>query len=238
MKIDVDKFFENCIDGYLFSDLENMMTLGPIPKKKAGAVGYPILMTIMSGMELLGTLMQEVVLSTYANGSIKTGEDQFVQFWNNYLVKTNNKYKNMGSSVYNLARHGLAHQSMAKTGVIVTKQGDDPEYQMMIDKNSFENNAVYLLNINVIKLFNDFKESYKTFSEQRRVEPLKQRVEDRLNQIINADITMSNIELAPHYHSLSTIQSNSPTSTSSTSSSAGRVGSRTTLRPVIPSEAD
>jgi hypothetical protein len=53
----IDDFLTKFVEGYLFHDLENMSNLKVLPAQVDGAAGYPIVATVMAGIELLGNLL-------------------------------------------------------------------------------------------------------------------------------------------------------------------------------------
>src|SRR6266851_4683170 len=55
--IDVENMLEHGIEGYLLGDLESMAT--EIQPKEIGACGYPMMMAVLSGSELLGALTSD-----------------------------------------------------------------------------------------------------------------------------------------------------------------------------------
>ncbi len=99
-------FFNNNIlgnspnEGYLIWDLEEM---NKIEVKGAGNCGYPMLMSILSGMELLGGLIDDYTWNSYK------GEKYFRRFYDNYFEKYNESYEGRAAEFYNLLRHKLAH---------------------------------------------------------------------------------------------------------------------------------
>lgn len=117
--MNVQEFFTKHIEGYLFGDLESLERCEADKKTGYGGCGYPKLQTIISGMELLGLLLPE--------GEIKEGkkhEKHFLNFWNNYLTKFDERYKNKGFFIYNLVRHGLAHNYTTKYGIYIGSEKD------------------------------------------------------------------------------------------------------------------
>ena len=71
----LDEYLERFIEGYLFEDLRSMASIKLAPGKKAGAVGYPMAMTALSGIEVLG------VLTSRASFHPKQGRLRFGEFW-------------------------------------------------------------------------------------------------------------------------------------------------------------
>jgi len=109
-----------------------------------GATGYPMLITILAGMELIGAL-------TYNSSGVfdpHKGHDHFSNFWNVYFVTMFPEYKGLDSLFRQLVRNGISHIFLAKKGVMVTKgSGKRP----IVDKSQ------RLILIDANKLFDDFE---------------------------------------------------------------------------------
>ena len=71
----LDEYLERFIEGYLFEDLRSMASIELPPGKEYGAVGYPMVMTALSGIEVLG------VLTSRASFSPDNGAARFGEFW-------------------------------------------------------------------------------------------------------------------------------------------------------------
>ena len=67
----IDEFLHTFVEGYLFHDLKAM---NAIPQKPNGGCSYPMVATVIAGMELLGGLLlpAEPVFST------RSGNEYFV----------------------------------------------------------------------------------------------------------------------------------------------------------------
>jgi len=117
--MDLKCFLEKYVEGYLFGDLETMKTSVP-SSQKGGGVGYPLLASTFSGIELLGALVSKATFNTY-NGSI-----YFNDFWSNYLYSNDVAKANAGKYIYELARHGIAHTFLMKGDITITKNSTDP----------------------------------------------------------------------------------------------------------------
>jgi hypothetical protein len=148
MSDDLNTFLQKHVEGYLFEDLRKMSEIKLDDGSTAGACGYPMLMTSLSGMELLGALL-------WAGTFNKNDHDKhFKHYWDLCLVPTNRKYGNQGvAEVFRvLARHGLAHSFLTKPGIAVTKF--KPELHLEWDANEW----LFVVNTNVF--FEDFEQSY------------------------------------------------------------------------------
>lgn len=126
--------------GYLIWDLEEM---NKINVEGAGNCGYPMLMSILSGMELLGGLINKDKWDSYS------GEKYFCSFYETYFEKYNKAYRGRAAEFYKLLRHKLAHTFLTAI-------------KFRIAKNQFPDpitNERGLEIIDVGQIFNDFKKS-------------------------------------------------------------------------------
>lgn len=87
-----------------------------IPAKSSGGLGFPMLQTVLSGMELLGRLL--------SGGSKRKGA--FEYFWDNFFVVDNPTYDNQDlCDIFRKAvRNGTAHYFFVHFGVCVDKLGN------------------------------------------------------------------------------------------------------------------
>lgn len=148
----IEDFLKRFVEGYLFHDLENMVTLKPLKGQDDGAAGYPMIMTTLAGVELLGGLISPTPFNQY------DGNNYFLDYWDRCLSITNPDYENLGKLFRQLVRHGLAHSFLAKHGVFVTKMetnSTSPKFQIDLQRKE-----IY---IDCIQFFLDFKKSYETF---------------------------------------------------------------------------
>lgn len=169
--MNIDKFLEQNIEGYLFHDVEKMLKIELGEKEKCGACGYPIMITILAGMELLGFLLGKDGFNDH------NGKKYFNNYWNEYLCKYSSKYNVEGlcDLIYNLIRHGLAHGFMTKPNILIYK---NPEQTIkLIDKERG------LISIDVIEFFSDFKNSYYDFVLKNNE---KDEMQKRLNNMIES----------------------------------------------------
>lgn len=101
--------FKDLIERYTIADLKSMIYSVEI--KASGACCYPAVQTLFSLMELLGRLLKHGVKNTEA----------FIVVFN-YL---GSEYtEEIGIKLYDYFRNGIAHTSLAKSGVAVKKTGD------------------------------------------------------------------------------------------------------------------
>jgi hypothetical protein len=106
-------FLAQFIEGYLFADLTTMTTAGPASPTTPGHLGYPMLMTCASGIEMLG------ILAAPSDAKANPWE-HFVRYWSEYLYATGPR-RDVGMAVYQLVRHGIAHNFAAKAPFEITK---------------------------------------------------------------------------------------------------------------------
>ena len=71
----LDQYLEQFIEGYLLEDLRSMAPIRAAKGKRYGAVGYPMVMTVLSGIEILG------VLTSRATFNPDNGAGRFSEFW-------------------------------------------------------------------------------------------------------------------------------------------------------------
>lgn len=110
----LDEFLERFVEGYLFGDLRSMAPIKP-PDGQYGGVGYPMVMTALAGVELLGVLTSDEEFSPHS------GRKRFREFWQSFLYPSQPARQEMAPLVYQLVRHGLAHTYMTKPVIEVTK---------------------------------------------------------------------------------------------------------------------
>ncbi|NCS31962.1 hypothetical protein GW793_00540 [bacterium] len=111
------EFLDKFIDGYLLCDLKQMAKCQPDEADTAGGAGYPMVMTVLSGIEILGYLL----IPNEDEYNYSAGFAYFKEYWNNYLSEVNENYSHLASIFYKLLRHGLAHTFISKHGIQITK---------------------------------------------------------------------------------------------------------------------
>ncbi|MGE3512857.1 MAG: hypothetical protein AB7N65_28680 [Vicinamibacterales bacterium] len=116
--MDLEQYLAQFIEGYLLEDLKSMASIR-LPEGKAyGAVGYPMVMTALSGVEILGSL------TSPAPFTVDNGANSFGYFWKEYVYTGHPARARLHEFMYQFVRHGLAHSFMTKPMVIVTKHRD------------------------------------------------------------------------------------------------------------------
>jgi hypothetical protein len=134
----LEHFLHHNVEGYLFHDLREMQRV---------LVGYPLLMTTFAGIELLGALLSP---SRFNKG---VAWRYFGSYWETYLypeVKNTNK---IGEVLYQLVRHGIAHNFVLKGPIAVIRW--QPPNHLTRDPEG----VIY---VDAVELANDFIESFTT----------------------------------------------------------------------------
>jgi hypothetical protein len=139
--MEIEKFLEQFVEGYLFRDLESMASLPD--RGRYGNCGYSMVLVACTGIELFGAL-------TYERGR-QQGDTYFNAFWAT-LYKTQPARAELGELVRKLVRDGIAHVFIARPNVTVWKQGD-AQTHLTTDANGF-------FNIDALCLFEDLKRAY------------------------------------------------------------------------------
>jgi hypothetical protein len=111
----LNEFLDEYIEGYLFGDLENMAT---IPTAPTGAAAWPMVISVLSGMELLGALLFDQPFNAHK------GDTYFSHYWTHFLGAAYPEYQSIPGGdglIRSLVRHGLAHSFLTAPGIMVTK---------------------------------------------------------------------------------------------------------------------
>jgi hypothetical protein len=149
----LEEFFEKIIDGYLFLDLASMAEDTDNNGGRGGGVGYPMLQTIMSGIELLGAIISK---NYKANSS---GEGYYSRYWIQVLSKYKPEYKIHRDLFRELIRHGIAHIYLPKGPIAVTKE----RYSSHLSLDHLRGIEKPVFIIDVLTFYEDFKKSYENF---------------------------------------------------------------------------
>ncbi len=175
MATDLTVFLKQNVEGYLLEDIAKMKSIRPDAGKVAGGVGYPLVMTVLSGIELFGAL-----LSTTPFKAWRMGETYFVDYWGHHLY-VGTAAGAVGAYFYQLVRHGLAHAFMTKGAAISVGKGLGTHLSVTSDGGLYVDAEQFAV---------DFETSY-----WRDLKPLTQRIEgsgpnvrtitDRLNEMLN-----------------------------------------------------
>jgi len=160
------------IEGYLLGDLESMAT--EIRLKEFGAVGYPMVMAVLSGSELLGALTTDV------------SEDNRIEtYWKTYLAQVDPKYGDLGKIASALARNGIAHSYLSHQGVMVVR--GDPGRHLSL----YGGEVIF----DCLELYAHFRQSYDLHARswilehvpdaQRRIDALVRHDKVRAQSLIS-----------------------------------------------------
>jgi hypothetical protein len=102
--IPVSSVLTNLVEGYLLGDLESMAT--EVQRKEMGACGYPMVMAVLSGSELLGAMTTDAAQ-----------DDRIEAYWKTYMAKIDPLYGYLGKIASQLARDVVrGHRLLVATG--------------------------------------------------------------------------------------------------------------------------
>ncbi|MGI5841454.1 MAG: hypothetical protein ACOX6N_04525 [Patescibacteria group bacterium] len=176
----VEEFLKKVVEGYLFHDLANMAVLGPLPDCDDGAVGYPMVMTTLSGIELMGGLISPKEFKD--NGM---GDAYFLNYWNECLSGIDSKYNDLGYLFRNLVRHGLAHTYLTKHGIEIQKN-----FYRKPDSHGIVSISENHVKIDCVGFYKDLEKSYYmfikpvVFNNSSKMAFTKTTMQSRLNEMI------------------------------------------------------
>lgn len=160
-------FFVNNIEGYLLSDLREMNS---ISVEGNGNCGYPMLMTILSGIELLGGLVADD-----ERWDRNKGREYFYYYYRNYLMRQYPEYRAAEKEIYSLIRNKLAHTFLTAMKFEVAKNSEISP----ITKNGD------FIRIDVGLLFVDFSKSVANLRTSLENSPeIARKFETRLNEML------------------------------------------------------
>ena len=208
----IEEFLKQFVEEYLFCDLENMAAITLPLGKNNGAASYPIVATILSGMELLGALLMQ----NTTDFKPLDGAQHFKNYWNNYFVIENPKYRGLHRFFRQLMRHGISHVFVAKPGIFIAKDSGKPTFLDQTNMELFLDCKVFL---------EEFERSY-----ENQVIPVlgskksnKQLILNRMSSIYSKDSMdefgkLSNLD--PSLYQNQTQILNQTTTTTSSSSGA------------------
>ena len=136
----LDHLLHNYIDAYLMADLASMASV-PVPTSGRGGMGFPLVQTVMAGIELLGRL------------ELGQGGEGFRHYWGQHLIAVAPAYGAAGLDelFHKLVRHGIAHTTLAKGGDVVIVK-----HQPNLHLRAWEGT----LYVDCARLSEDFRESY------------------------------------------------------------------------------
>jgi hypothetical protein len=155
-KDDLDLFLRTYVSGYLLADLRSMERFRLPGNRKTGALGYPMVMTVAAGIELLGSLISP---------SKADGIKCFGRFWREWLYPNEPDRQRLADAVYLLGRHGIAHAFVAKPRITVTRVRSPKGYHL---KRQF--GTADTLMIDAPTLVRDFRRAYKAWRRRLRTD--------------------------------------------------------------------
>lgn len=177
----INYFMEQFIEGYLLCDLKKMQEVELKDDETMGACGYPMLMSIMAGIELLGALTKNEKYNHL------NGDTYFSNYWNTFLCEINHEYKPFGKFFRRMVRHGLMHSFLTKSDIEVSK--NSPSLHMKYTKTPQN------LKIDSTTMLNDFEKSYMDF-----IKPIV--FEGKVLKSVDNHIMQNRLdEIATFYHS-------------------------------------
>lgn len=166
LTIPVRSVLENLVEGYLFGDLESMAT--EVQPKEIGACGYPMVMAVLSGSELL-----RVMTSDNVQG------DRIETYWKTYMAKVDPLYVYLGKIASQLARNGIAHSYLTHLGVLMVCGRRRRHLTLsMSDELIFD----------CLELHKQFRESYEAHARPYIVENV-QDAQRRVDALVRHDRT-------------------------------------------------
>ena len=196
--MELHDFLDQYVEGYLFHDLASMERIRLPDEQHYGAVSWPIVLSVLSGMELLGALLFDHEFDA------DSGDTHFKHYWVQFLGAVFPEYKKMPGGpdlMRALVRHGLAHSFLTAPGINVTK-GDASRHLYL------HPDPLHVLSIDCLKLAEDFRESYaKKVHPIVRGVPLwlgprtisRESMQQRLNQVARfyADEAIKHLGASP-----------------------------------------
>jgi hypothetical protein len=136
-RLDVSDVLGYVIEGYLLGDLESMKT--EIKPKEMGAVGYPMVMSVLSGSELLAAL------ATGAKSKL------IKRYFKEYMARIDRRYSDVAELAGAAARHGIAHNYLSWPGVAVVRGAPERHLGLEGDELIFD----------CLELYDHFRRSYE-----------------------------------------------------------------------------
>lgn len=143
----LSEFNETIVEGYLLHDLKNMIAIRLRSGEIYGKAGYPILATIASGTELLGS----IICPKLYTGNASDSRDRFNHYCTKMLSEINPGYSTY-SNVYlwDLVRNGIGHLFLTRPNILVSK--DNSGKHLLLENGTFY--------INAKQYYIDFEKSY------------------------------------------------------------------------------
>lgn len=161
-QITVESLFDK-LDSYLLGDIEAMLE---VRHKDSSGIGYPCLITILSGMELLGILISG------------DKDHAFKYFWEMLETEIITYKSPKLRHVFRQAiRNGIAHYYLAKTGIYV--HNDNPQNHLC--KVTIQ--GVNGICVSCSALYRDFNTIYKQIKTELLLDPSKAHLDTLLDSM-------------------------------------------------------
>lgn len=158
------------IRGYLFGDLDALRD--EVTPKPVGAAGYPMVMAVMAGSELLGRVSSD-------------SKDHIPYYWSEFMAKINPAYTYLGKIAEQLCRNGVAHSYLSHLGVGVVR--GEPSRHLGREQDG--------LIFDCLQLYADFRTSYESHAEPHLLHN-HVAAQRRLDDLVAHDIKKSQPLLA------------------------------------------
>lgn len=165
----IQEFLERHVDGYLIHDLRRMSDIKEF-ENGHGACGYPMLMAILSGIELIGILNspKKITEDLFHHNS----ESFFKEGWNKLFIDNTQYSREPTREIFRkLLRNGLAHMYLSKPNIGVTKS--DSEAHLQSEDGMFF--------VHPIIFFKDFEDAYEKIKQSMLD---SEECQSRLNEIM------------------------------------------------------
>ena len=169
--VSLDEILTVVIEGYLFGDLASIRSKTTL--ERLGSCGYPIVMSILTGCELLGAL------TTDDNSRIE-------HYWRRYMARINPKYDHLAKIAVTVCRHGIAHRFLTYAGVEVTRDAPDGHLRRERDTLVFD----------CLELDTDFRRSYEEHAKPE-IENDRSNSQRRLNGLVQHDFAKADHDPQP-----------------------------------------
>jgi hypothetical protein len=140
-----------------------------------------MVMTVAAGIELLGTIsFDSTTLS-------RDGVKHFRFFWTEWLYPSEAKRRQLADVVYQLARHGIAHYSLARPRITVTRLEEAMDFHLLIEKGTSDT-----LIVDAPTLASDFELAYSRWKADVDMNSrLAQRCQRRLDLLQDVEAKTS-----------------------------------------------
>jgi len=169
--IAIDEFLTTYVEGFLLGDLRRLAVIGE-ETRGTGALFYPALMTICSGMELLGAIDSDQPFSPR-----NKGRHYFKRGWLLTYGERLDLPGEVGSQYYECVRHGLAHLFLPKGKIAAV--GDiaaEPRHLTMVGE---------VLILHVPRMCRDFERAYYAYFRGPDFASRQATWELRVNEIVD-----------------------------------------------------